>query len=51
MRKLVALVVLGLSVTAAQKSSGQSLKRIGLIELPGPKGQRFDYLTMDDEDH
>jgi len=29
----------------------QSLKKIGGIDLPGPKGQRFDYLTMDDEDH
>src|SRR5919199_1221677 len=28
----------------------QSLKRVGTIELPGPKGQRFDYLTVDDED-
>jgi DNA-binding beta-propeller fold protein YncE len=31
--------------------SGQSLKKVGLIDLTGPKGQRFDYLTMDDEDH
>lgn len=31
--------------------AGQSLKRVGAIDLPGPKGQRFDYLTMDDEDH
>jgi DNA-binding beta-propeller fold protein YncE len=31
--------------------SGQSLKKVATIELPGPKGQRFDYLTMDDEDH
>src|SRR5712691_4958864 len=30
---------------------GQTLKKIGVIDLPGPKGQRFDYLTMDDEDH
>jgi YVTN family beta-propeller protein len=29
----------------------QSLKKIGAIDLPGPKGQRFDYLTMDQEDH
>src|SRR5437762_7951168 len=29
----------------------QSLRKIGMIDLPGPKGQRFDYLTMDDEDH
>src|SRR5205085_12000422 len=30
--------------------SGQTLKKIAAINLPGPKGQRFDYLTMDDED-
>src|SRR5437660_4051777 len=29
----------------------QTLKQIATIDLPGPKGQRFDYLTMDDEDH
>jgi len=29
---------------------GQTLRKIGAIDLPGPKGQRFDYLTMDDED-
>jgi DNA-binding beta-propeller fold protein YncE len=30
--------------------SGQTLKKVATIDLPGPKGQRFDYLTMDDED-
>ena len=29
----------------------QSLKKVATIDLPGPKGQRFDYLTTDDEDH
>ena len=29
----------------------QTLKQIATIDLPGPKGERFDYLTMDDEDH
>src|SRR6266566_4093246 len=29
----------------------QTLKQIATIDLPGPKGQRFDYLTMDDKDH
>lgn len=29
----------------------QSLRQVASIHLPGPKGQRFDYLTMDDEDH
>jgi DNA-binding beta-propeller fold protein YncE len=30
--------------------SGQTLRKIEAIDLPGPKGQRFDYLTTDDED-
>ena len=29
---------------------GQTLKQVAKIDLPGPKGQRFDYLTTDDED-
>src|SRR5436305_7923438 len=28
----------------------QTLKQAATIDLPGPKGERFDYLTMDDED-
>ena len=47
----VAIILLGLSIIASGQSSAQSLKRVGFIDLPGPKGQRFDYLTMDDEDH
>jgi DNA-binding beta-propeller fold protein YncE len=31
--------------------SGQTLKKIAAIDLPDPKGERFDYLTMDQEDH
>ena len=41
-----ALLCLGLAVCL----HGQTLKRVAAIDLPGPKGQRFDYLTMDDED-
>jgi DNA-binding beta-propeller fold protein YncE len=29
----------------------QALKKVATIDLPGPKGERFDYLTMDQEDH
>jgi len=29
----------------------QTLRQIAAIDLPGSKGERFDYLTMDDEDH
>jgi len=44
-RSLVTVVVL------ACLGQAQTLKKIASIDLPGPKGQRFDYLTMDDEDH
>ena len=29
----------------------QTLKQIATIDLPGPKGERFDYVTLDEEDH
>jgi len=44
-RCLVAILISSASL------SGQTLKQIATIDLPGPKGQRFDYLTIDDEDH
>jgi YVTN family beta-propeller protein len=40
-----------LSLALAAPAPGQTLKNIGGIELSGPKGQRFDYLAMDYEDH
>jgi DNA-binding beta-propeller fold protein YncE len=43
-------IVIALTVFSALMPA-QSLKKVGAIDLPGPKGQRFDYLTMDDEDH
>src|SRR5215831_9453222 len=30
---------------------GQTLKRVASIDLPGPRGQRFDHLAIDYEDH
>ena len=44
---LVVAALLGL----ADGLLSQSLRKVGAIELPGPKGQRFDYLTTADEDH
>ena len=32
-------------------SCAQTLTQAATIDLPGPKGQRFDYLTIDSEDH
>ncbi|PYX88629.1 MAG: hypothetical protein DMG68_07865 [Acidobacteria bacterium] len=31
-------------------AAGQALKQIAIIDLPGPAGKRFDYLTIDAED-
>jgi glutamine cyclotransferase len=51
MKAIIAMALVGLGLIAARETLGQGLKRVGVIDLPGPKGQRFDYLTMDDEDH
>jgi len=43
-----ALLFIGLLSTIA---SGQTLKEIAQFNLPGPLGKRFDYLTIDEDDH
>src|SRR5690348_2062551 len=43
--RLLGLLTLSLSLY------GQTLKQVAIIDLPGPKGERFDYLTIDPEDH
>lgn len=40
-----------LIVCCAAFVQAQTLKQVATIDLPRPAGQRFDYLTMDDEDH
>src|SRR5260370_41944655 len=35
----------------ARLISHNSLTKVAVIEVPGPKGERFDYLTIDAEDH
>src|SRR3954465_13942712 len=52
MRKtlIVAVVIAGvLLLYSADKT--QALRPAGYIELPGPKGKRFDYLTIDPAKH
>ena len=43
-----ALIFTGLLATIA---SGQTLKQVAKFDLPGPTGKRFDYLTIDPDDH
>jgi DNA-binding beta-propeller fold protein YncE len=47
MRSDLAIAALVVLTAGAQ---AQSLKKIASIDLPGPKGQRFGYLTVDEED-
>src|SRR6476661_6926147 len=42
------LLLLALTSSLAQLSA-QTLKKVAVIDLPGPKGERFDYLTIDEE--
>src|SRR5438874_6044089 len=49
--RLAALTVLVLPSVFASGASGQTLKEITKFDLPGPGGKRFDYLTIDPDDH
>ena len=35
----------------AQHRTGTTLRRVAVIDLPGPPGRRFDYLAIADDDH
>ena len=37
--------------TAGVGQTGPTLKKITAFDLPGPAGKRFDYLTIDEDDH
>jgi DNA-binding beta-propeller fold protein YncE len=49
MKKHFTLILLFCSVVG--QAAAPSLKKVATIDLPGPPGARFDYLTLDDEDH
>ena len=39
------------SLLCASGVLGQTLKEVTKFDLPGPGGKRFDYLTIDPDDH
>lgn len=49
------LVILGVVALAGAQGiaaqSGGTLKKVAAYDLPGPPGKRFDYLTIDPDDH
>jgi DNA-binding beta-propeller fold protein YncE len=54
MRKNVLLFtaafLLGIGATGLGQT-GPTLKKVTAFDLPGPPGKRFDYLTIDEDDH
>jgi DNA-binding beta-propeller fold protein YncE len=46
-----AVLLVSLAFILSGQAVSQTLRQVGVIDLPGPKGQRFDYATLDDEDH
>jgi YVTN family beta-propeller protein len=48
--RLSALLALSFSLSGQSFLAGQNLKQVATIDLSGPKGERFDYLTIDPED-
>jgi DNA-binding beta-propeller fold protein YncE len=52
--RLLVLGVLVIMTGAARlrsQTSGPTLKKVAEFDLPGPPGKRFDYLTIDPDDH
>jgi DNA-binding beta-propeller fold protein YncE len=49
---LLAIIVFGCVLPCLRaQTSKPVLKQIAKFDLPGPVGKRFDYLTIDDDDH
>jgi len=44
-------VMLTLSPRTQAQEANSTLKKVAEFDLPGPHGKRFDYLTIDPEDH
>src|SRR5215469_416451 len=50
-RRIVALALLLPFTFVVPGAFGQTLKQVAKFDLPGPRGKRFDYLTIDGDDH
>jgi DNA-binding beta-propeller fold protein YncE len=48
---LTACMVLGAALGIDGQAPGPTLKKVTEFDLPGPAGKRFDYLTIDTDDH
>jgi DNA-binding beta-propeller fold protein YncE len=48
---ILGFIAFFLTLGMTARSSAQTLRKIAEFDLPGPPGKRFDYLTIDTEDH
>lgn len=48
---LLATLIAVLAPLAHAQAPGATLKKVAEFDLPGPLGKRFDYLTIDSDDH
>ena len=48
---LMSAFILGLGTSGVAQTAGRTLKKITAFDLPGTPGKRFDYLTIDEDDH
>ena len=46
-----AVFLLGIGTLGVSQTAKSTLKKITSFDLPGPAGKRFDYLTIDEDDH
>ena len=47
----VIATILALAPKVQSQASAPTLRKIAEFDLPGPQGKRFDYLTIDSDDH
>jgi DNA-binding beta-propeller fold protein YncE len=48
---IMAVFIVGFGTAGFSQTAAPELKKITAFELPGPGGKRFDYLTIDEDDH
>jgi len=49
--RIVGICFVALAGLLSPSAFGQTLKQVTKFDLPGPGGKRFDYLTIDEDDH